>query len=155
ANHHHRLSKSNGLRNRQTPRPRWLHSLHQPRRPLPAAHKRALDAGMINVPLPTLLSHSTWILSIIRSALGAPSSSGSNANTTSVLPRAFVDCNTVNLEMVKRIGGPFRETPVGSIDAGIVGTPPRDGWDPTFYACSESGSEELLEEFAALTQYRL
>jgi hypothetical protein len=29
---------------------------------------------------------------------------------------------------------------------------PQDGWDPTFYACSESGSEELLEEFAVLAQ---
>ncbi|KAG1728811.1 6-phosphogluconate dehydrogenase C-terminal domain-like protein [Suillus occidentalis] len=132
----------------------------------PAAHQRALDAGMINVPLPTLLSRSTWILSIvppgealtfaqkIRSALGALSSSGSNANT-SALPRAFVDCNAVNPEMVKRIGGLFRETPMGFIDAGIVGTPPRDGWDPTFYACSESGSEELLEDFAVLAQYGL
>ncbi|KIK31505.1 hypothetical protein CY34DRAFT_814574, partial [Suillus luteus UH-Slu-Lm8-n1] len=96
----------------------------------PAAHQRALDTGMINVPLSTLLSRPTWILTL--------SSSGSNANTTGALPRAFVDCNAVNPKMVKRIGGLFRETPVRSIDAGIVGMPPRDGWDPTFYACSGS-----------------
>ncbi|KAG2344183.1 hypothetical protein BDR05DRAFT_197976 [Suillus weaverae] len=125
----------------------------------PAAHSRALAAGMTIVPLPTLLSNSSWILSIvppgealafaqrIRSALALADASP--------LPRAFVDCNAVNPEMVKRIGGLFRETPVGFIDAGIVGTPPRDGWDPTFYACSEPGSEDVLEEFAALSQYGL
>ncbi|KAG1777950.1 6-phosphogluconate dehydrogenase C-terminal domain-like protein [Suillus placidus] len=128
----------------------------------PAAHARALAAGMTIVPLPTLLSNSSWILSIvppgealafaqrIHSALALPSGSGSGS-----LPRAFVDCNAVTPETVKRIGALFNETPMGFIDAGIVGTPPRDGWDPTFYACSEPGSEDVLEEFSALAQYGL
>ncbi|KAG1810420.1 6-phosphogluconate dehydrogenase C-terminal domain-like protein [Suillus plorans] len=126
----------------------------------PAAHQRALDAGMINLPIESLLSKSNFILSIvppgeafafaqkIRSTLGAHSGSA--------LPlRAFVDCNAVNPETVKRIGGLFSGTPVGFIDAGIVGTPPREGWDPTFYACSEPGAQDVLEEFAALSQYGL
>ncbi|KAG1898902.1 6-phosphogluconate dehydrogenase C-terminal domain-like protein [Suillus fuscotomentosus] len=126
----------------------------------PAAHQRALDAGMINLPFETLLSKSNFILSIvppgeafafaqkIRNTLGAHSGSA--------LPlRAFVDCNAVNPETVKRIGGLFSGTPVGFIDAGIVGTPPREGWDPTFYACSEPGTQDVLEEFAALSQYGL
>ncbi|KAG2145697.1 hypothetical protein BD769DRAFT_852757 [Suillus cothurnatus] len=124
----------------------------------PAAHQRALEAGMINVPIETLLSKSNWILSIvppgeafafaqkIRTVLSA---------SPLALPRAFVDCNAVNPETVRRIGGLFRGTPVGFIDAGIVGTPPREGWDPTFYACTEPGSEQVLEEFAALSQYGL
>ncbi|KAG2355727.1 6-phosphogluconate dehydrogenase C-terminal domain-like protein [Suillus spraguei] len=127
-----------------------------------SAHQRALDAGMINVPLETLLSKSNWILSIVPPGeafafaqkicrVRTVSNSGSALNT----PRAFVDCNAVNPETVKRIGGLFKETPMGFIDAGIVGTPPREGWDPTFYACSESGSEDVLEEFAALSQYGL
>jgi 3-hydroxyisobutyrate dehydrogenase-like beta-hydroxyacid dehydrogenase len=127
----------------------------------PAAHQRALEAGMINVPIETLLSKSNWILIIvppgeafafaqkIRTVLAASPLSGL------ALPRAFVDCNAVNPEMVRRIGGLFGETPVGFIDAGIVGTPPREGWDPTFYACTEPGSEQVLEEFAALSQYGL
>ncbi|KAG1848850.1 hypothetical protein C8R48DRAFT_614620 [Suillus tomentosus] len=126
----------------------------------PAAHQRALDAGMINLPIESLLSKSNFILSIvppgeafafaqkIRNTLGAHSGSA--------LPlRAFVDCNAVNPETVKRIGGLFSGTPVGFIDAGIVGTPPREGWDPTFYACSEPGTQDVLEEFAALSQYGL
>ncbi|KAG2105489.1 6-phosphogluconate dehydrogenase C-terminal domain-like protein [Suillus discolor] len=126
----------------------------------PAAHQRALDAGMINLPFETLLSKSNFILSIvppgeafafaqkIRNTLGA--------HFNSALPlRAFVDCNAVNPETVKRIGGLFSGTSVGFIDAGIVGTPPREGWDPTFYACSEPGARDVLEEFAALSQYEL
>ncbi|KIK31430.1 hypothetical protein CY34DRAFT_814591, partial [Suillus luteus UH-Slu-Lm8-n1] len=93
-----------------------------------AAHQRALDTGTINVPLPTLLSRSTWIVPQAKHSPLPSSSSGSNANTTSALPRAFVECNDVNPKMI----------PAGSINAGIVGTPPRDGWDPTFYACSGS-----------------
>jgi hypothetical protein len=71
------------------------------------------------------------------------------------LPCAFVDCNAVNPETVRRIGGLFRETPVGFIRAGIVRTPPREGRDPNFHACTESGSEQVLEEFAVLFQYGL
>ncbi|KAG1844693.1 hypothetical protein F4604DRAFT_1820821 [Suillus subluteus] len=124
----------------------------------PAAHQRALDAGMINVPLETLLSKSNWILSIMPPGEAFTFARKIVAVSNSVplpLPRAFVDCNAVNPETVKRIGGLFKETPMGFIDAGIVGTPPREGWDPTFYACTESGSEEVLEEFAALSQYGL
>jgi len=77
----------------------------------PAAHQRALEAGMINVPIETLLSKSNWILSIvppgevfafaqkIRTVLAALPLSGL------ALPRAFVDCNAVNPETVRRIKG--------------------------------------------------
>ncbi|KAG2137884.1 6-phosphogluconate dehydrogenase C-terminal domain-like protein [Suillus bovinus] len=123
----------------------------------PAAHQRALDAGMINLPFETLLSKSNFILSIVPPgeafAFAQKIQRGLAASQT--LPRAFVDCNAVNPETVKRIGGLFSGTPVGFIDAGIVGTPPREGWDPTFYACSEPGAQDVLEEFAALSQYGL
>jgi hypothetical protein len=111
---------------------------------------------MINVPLKTLLSKSNWILSIVPP--GEAFAFAQKLRTVLAglaLPRAFVDCNAVNPETVRRIGVLFRETPVGFIDAGIVGTPPREGWDPTFYACTKSGSEQVLEEFAAPSYYRL
>jgi 3-hydroxyisobutyrate dehydrogenase-like beta-hydroxyacid dehydrogenase len=77
----------------------------------PKAHQRALGAGMINVPLKTLLSKSNWILSIvppgeafafaqkIRTVLAASPLAGL------ALPRAFVDCNAVNPETVRHIKG--------------------------------------------------
>ncbi|KAG1898900.1 uncharacterized protein F5891DRAFT_1173995 [Suillus fuscotomentosus] len=107
----------------------------------PAAHQCALDAGMITLPIETFLSKSNFISNIvppgeenafaqkIHSTLGAHFGSA-------LLLRASVDCNTVNPETV-------------------LGTPPREGWDPTFYACSEPGAQDVLEDFAALSQYRL
>ncbi|KAG1733546.1 6-phosphogluconate dehydrogenase C-terminal domain-like protein [Suillus lakei] len=125
-----------------------------------SAHQRALDAGMTIVPLETLVSKSQWILSIVppgEAFAFAQKIRGVVAlsNSSAPLPRAFVDCNAVNPETVKRIGGLFKGTPVTFIDAGIVGTPPRAGWDPTFYACTESGSESVLEGFSGLSQYGL
>jgi 3-hydroxyisobutyrate dehydrogenase-like beta-hydroxyacid dehydrogenase len=127
-----------------------------------AAHQRAHDAGMINVPLETLVSKSKWILSIVppREAFAfAEKVRGIVEERRELLsesesdPRVFVDCNAVNPEAVKRIGGLFRGTSMRFIDAGIVGGPPRPGYDPTFYACSEG--EIMLEEFATLSQYGL
>ncbi|KAG2052564.1 hypothetical protein BDR06DRAFT_957595 [Suillus hirtellus] len=82
----------------------------------PAAHQCALDAGMITLPIETFLSKSNFISNIvlpgeenvfaqkIRSILGT--------HFGSALPlRAFVDCNTVNPEAVKRIGGVCSGTP--------------------------------------------
>ncbi|KAG2145628.1 hypothetical protein BD769DRAFT_1416757 [Suillus cothurnatus] len=80
---------------------------------------------MINVPLKTLLSKSNWILSIVPP--GEAFAFAQKLRTVLAglaLPRAFVDCNAVNPETVRRIGVLFRETPVGFIDAGIDGTPP-------------------------------
>ncbi|KAG1744591.1 6-phosphogluconate dehydrogenase C-terminal domain-like protein [Suillus paluster] len=125
-----------------------------------AAHQRARDAGMVDVSLETLVSKSRWILSIVppREAFafaekirGVVDRRGESPSNTH--PRVFVDCNAVNPESVKRIGGLFKGTSMKFIDAGIVGGPPRPGFDPTFYACSEG--EEMLEEFAALSQYGL
>lgn len=123
-----------------------------------AAHQRARDAGMVNVPMETLVSEAKWILSIVppREAFAfADKVRGIVERRGEVRsePRVFVDCNAVNPEAVKRIGGLFRGTSVKFIDAGIVGGPPRPGYDPTFYACSEE--EGALEEFAAFSQYGL
>ncbi|OJA12666.1 hypothetical protein AZE42_08818 [Rhizopogon vesiculosus] len=136
-----------------------------------AAHARAQDAGMTNVPLETLVAESKWILSIVppreafafaekiraavvEKSLERSTSIGTGARGEESDPSwVFVDCNAVNPEAVKRIGGLFRGTSVRFIDAGIVGGPPRPGYDPTFYACSEG--EGVLEEFAALSQYGL
>ncbi|KAG2039448.1 hypothetical protein BDR03DRAFT_951994, partial [Suillus americanus] len=117
-----------------------------------SAHQRALDAGMINIkiPLKTFLSKSNWIISIVPPgeafAFTRRVVAASQFRSPSLpFPRAFVDCNAVNSETVKRIRGLFR---VGFIDG-------RDRWDLTFYACTESGSEDVLEEFTALSQYGL
>jgi len=120
-----------------------------------AAHQRARDAGMIPVPLPTLVASAHWILSIV-----PPSEAYAFAEKIRGLvdacapgPRVFVDCNAVNPDAARRIGALFAGSAVRFVDAGIVGGPPRPGYDPTFYACSDE--EGVLEEFAAFAQYGL
>jgi len=91
----------------------------------PKAHQRVLGAGMINVPLKTLLSKSNWILSIVPPGEAFAFTQKLRTVLAGLaLPCAFVDCNAVNPETVRRIGVLFRETPVGFIDARKDGIPP-------------------------------
>ncbi|OJA10514.1 hypothetical protein AZE42_01705 [Rhizopogon vesiculosus] len=115
--------------------------------------KRAENAGMMDVSIDELVQRSDWILSILppkdavffaeRIVRGA----GQGGSAT------FVDCNAVNPETVKRIAGLFAETSIGFVDAGIIGGPPKDNYDPTFYASAED--EGVLDEFAGLSKYGL
>jgi 3-hydroxyisobutyrate dehydrogenase-like beta-hydroxyacid dehydrogenase len=118
-----------------------------------ASRKRAEEAGMVDVPIPELVQKSEWILSILppRDAVSFAEriigGAGHGKRPT------FVDCNAVNPETVKRIAGLFAGTGFGFVDAGIFGQPPKDGYDPTFYASAED--ERILDEFAVLGKYGL
>lgn len=71
-------------------------------------------------------------------------------------PPVFVDCNAVNPTTVKRISSLFLSATGSSmpfIDASIIGGPPSDGYDPTFYACA--ADQNLLEKFVGLSEYGL
>lgn len=66
--------------------------------------------------------------------------------------RIYVDCNAVNPQTVKRISKSFEGMRgIKFVDAGIIGGPPREGYDPTFYASSDDAS--ALEKFEGLGQF--
>ncbi|KAF9219613.1 hypothetical protein BS17DRAFT_789068 [Gyrodon lividus] len=126
-----------------------------------ATRQRAKEAGMIDVPLVDIVMRANWILSILppRDAASfaekirdaAVTRCGSNGDE----PPVFADCNAVSPETVKRIAGIFAGTGIKFVDAGIIGGPPRDGYDPTFYASAAAEDWQILDEFVALSKYGL
>uniref|UniRef100_A0A0W0FWJ9 Rho gtpase activator n=1 Tax=Moniliophthora roreri TaxID=221103 RepID=A0A0W0FWJ9_MONRR len=76
---------------------------------------------------------------------------GGDRSKTSEL--VFVDCNAVNPVTVKRIGKLFSGRPIRFVDAGIIGGPPTEGYDPTFYASADDN--DALEQFEQLSRHGL
>lgn len=120
--------------------------------------KRALEAGMADVPLGDMTRRADWVLSIL-----PPSDAFSFAekfltearknNAATQKPLIFVDCNAVNPQTVKRIAELFdgaSSTAFKFVDACIVGGPPSKGYDPTFYASVDEKDAQRLEEFVLL-----
>jgi len=63
----------------------------------------------------------------------------------------FVDCNAVNPRTVTKIAKLIEPTGSSFVDAGIIGGPPREGYDgPRFYASGRAAAS-----FAALNDYGL
>ncbi|KAF8840232.1 6-phosphogluconate dehydrogenase C-terminal domain-like protein [Paxillus ammoniavirescens] len=126
-----------------------------------ATRQRAKEAGMIDVSLVDMVAKANWILSIlpprdalsfaekIRDAAAALSGYGGNE------PHVFADCNAVNPETAKRIARVFAGTGIRFIDAVIIGEPPKDGYDPTFYASAAPEDGEILDEFTSFTKFGL
>ncbi|EPQ54703.1 6-phosphogluconate dehydrogenase C-terminal domain-like protein [Gloeophyllum trabeum ATCC 11539] len=119
----------------------------------PASRRRAEDAGMHDAPLPRIAAESDWVLSIL-----PPSDAYSFAEKfvdayQGKRSVGFADCNAVNPGTVKKIRDLFKGTDVRFVDAGIIGGPPKEGYDPTFYASADS--EDVLKSFVALGQYGL
>lgn len=111
---------------------------------------RARSAGMEIVSLGDLVKRADWLLSIV-----PPDKAESFAKDVFVVCKKvseksnvhlkFVDCNATSPMTVKRIAALADEYGVPIIDGCIIGGPPRDGYDPTFYASSSVSS--LLMEF--------
>lgn len=122
-----------------------------------ATRERAASAGMVDVPLSELAARSRWVLSIL-----PPGDALAFATRfREVAPRqpssrvAFADCNAVSPETVKKIAALFAGSGIGFVDAGIIGGPPREGYDPVFYASAAPEDSALLDEFAGLSKYGL
>jgi 3-hydroxyisobutyrate dehydrogenase-like beta-hydroxyacid dehydrogenase len=63
----------------------------------------------------------------------------------------YVDCNAVSPKTAERIAAIVAPSGARFVDAGIIGGPPRSGYDgPTFYA-----SGEYAKSFATLSEYGL
>lgn len=111
----------------------------------PSTRKRALEAGMKDIPFADIPRQASIFLSILppsqAETLAQDYIRAYNANTTEVdggEERIYVDCNAVSPQTVKRIAKSFEGVRgIRFVDAGIIGGPPREGYDPTFYASSD------------------
>ncbi|KAH9895064.1 6-phosphogluconate dehydrogenase C-terminal domain-like protein [Cubamyces lactineus] len=135
----------------------------------PATVGRARAAGMQDASLAEIADRAEWVLSILPpSAALAFAQSFRDAAAKSAWAAAgsltFVDCNAVSPETAKKIARVFEvdgaegersERRVRFVDAGIVGGPPTDGYDPAFYASADPRDEGLLDEFVALGKWGL
>lgn len=126
-----------------------------------ATRRRALEAGMEDTSLADIARRAHWVLSIL-----PPSDAFSFADKFAQIanaqnsqsrdtPLVFADCNAVNPETVKKISALFTNTDIAFIDAGIIGGPPGDNYDPTFYASADVKDGAVLDEFVALSKYGL
>ncbi|KIK68920.1 hypothetical protein GYMLUDRAFT_152411 [Collybiopsis luxurians FD-317 M1] len=125
-----------------------------------ASRRRAADSGMKDAPLLQIANEASYVLSIL-----PPSNAFSFAekflreskaavNRASVEPLVFVDCNAVNPATVKRIAALFAQSPaISFVDSGIIGGPPKDAYNPTFYASADDS--KVLDSFGELSQHGL
>ncbi|KAI5121960.1 hypothetical protein M0805_002031 [Coniferiporia weirii] len=123
-----------------------------------ATRTRAADAGMQDVPFSELSRRAEWVLSILPPSEAfnfARSFVSTTSNVTTKDKLVFVDCNAVCPQTVKRIAGLFEDTSITFIDAGIIGGPPSDTYNPTIYASAEAKDESALDEFAAFSELGL
>ncbi|KAH9858651.1 6-phosphogluconate dehydrogenase C-terminal domain-like protein [Lenzites betulinus] len=124
----------------------------------PATVERARAAGMQDASLADIAQRAEWILSILppSSAL-AFAESFRQAYGEAVEGRkiAFVDCNAVSPQTVKKIAHVFEGSAVRFLDAGIVGGPPDDTYKPAFYASADPADTDLLDAFAGLEKWGL
>ncbi|KAF5388857.1 hypothetical protein D9757_005647 [Collybiopsis confluens] len=124
--------------------------------------RRAIESGMKDASLLQIANEANYVLSILppssafsfaerflQDARGAVGGRGQND------PLIFADCNAVNPSTVKRIAALFADsTPaIGFVDSGIIGGPPKDTYDPTFYASADD--RKALESFGELSMYGL
>ncbi|KAI0310764.1 hypothetical protein OF83DRAFT_1070020, partial [Amylostereum chailletii] len=133
----------------------------------PATRQRARDAGMTDVPFSDIPHRAALTLSILPpseahalaarwlAAWGADdekpgSRRGEERRTGTGTGTVYVDCNAVSPQTVKDIAGLFTGSGVGFVDAGIIGGPPREGYDPTFYASATGEDRGALDAFEAL-----
>ena len=112
-----------------------------------ATRERARAAGMEDASLGDIAGRANWVLSILPPSEAyafAQRFRDAHAGNAATRGLAFADCNAVNPETAKRIASVFSGTPIKFIDAGIIGGPPRDGYDPVFYASASPEDAQTL-----------
>lgn len=125
----------------------------------PSTRKRALEAGMKDLSFDDIPRRAALYLSILppsqAETIAADYIRAYSANATEVEgeeERIYVDCNAISPQTVKRIAKSFEGVRgVKFVDAGIIGGPPREGYDPTFYASSDEAS--ALARFEGLREF--
>ncbi|KAJ4483672.1 6-phosphogluconate dehydrogenase C-terminal domain-like protein [Lentinula aciculospora] len=123
-----------------------------------ATRKRAAECGMQDKSLSEIANQASYVLSIL-----PPSNALSFAEnflreskiagrTMNAEPLIFVDCNAVSPATVKRISALFSQSSpsIRFIDSGIIGGPPQDAYNPTFYA--SANDKDALDKFEQLSK---
>ncbi|TFY71613.1 hypothetical protein EVG20_g1390 [Dentipellis fragilis] len=125
-----------------------------------STRRRAHDAGMQDVPFAELARRSSFLLSILPPSEAARLASryleaynSTEASQSDADDPIYVDCNAVSPDTVQRISALFAGSGVRFVDAGIIGGPPREGYDPTFYASADATNTSALDAFDALGAY--
>jgi len=124
-----------------------------------SSRQRAHDAAMKDVPLSEIAREADWVLSIMppseAEAFAHRLKAAYDAQPLRETKIVFADCNAVNPDTVKRIAAVFSSSPISFVDAGIIGGPPSDGYDPVFYASVDPADDEVLTMFEGLSKYGL
>ena len=122
-----------------------------------SSRDRARKVGMQDVPIADLSTHAEWVLSVLPpSQANEFAESFLTARTQSSLKtRVFVDCNAISPSTVKKIGQLFDGTGITFIDAGIIGGPPKDAYNPTIYASAAESAKSVLDEFVGFSKFGL
>lgn len=111
-----------------------------------ASAERAAKAGMFDAP-DAEIAGADIVLSILppSDALGLAERLAPALAVAKRKP-LYIDCNAVSSEMVQRIGNVIAATGTPFADGGIIGAPPREGYDgPSIYiAAAPPGSLEPL-----------
>lgn len=124
-----------------------------------ATCRRAYLAGMKDTSFIDIVDQASYVLSILPpSEAFALAQAILDASKEARIrqPIIFADCNAVNPATVKRIAALFS----GSlhfrfVDACIIGGPPTNAYDPTFYASVDRKDEVFLQDFLSLSVYGL
>jgi len=120
------------------------------------SYERARNAGAQVVPLNEVVSRAEWILSIVppdRAESFAQQVFDVFRKTEGTRRIRFADCNATNPTTVKRIAALAAKDGVPFVDACIIGGPPREDYDPMFYASSSNAA--LLQEFGKVGNFGL
>lgn len=120
--------------------------------------ERANKGGMKAVSIADLPLHAEWVLSVLPPSKAREFAElflGAYKQSRSPKTRAFVDCNAISPSTVKKIAQLFDDTGVAFIDAGIIGGPPKDGYDPTIYSSATEGAKSILDEFVGFSKFGL
>ncbi|THH09216.1 hypothetical protein EW145_g2174 [Phellinidium pouzarii] len=121
-----------------------------------ATRTRAAKVGMQDVPFTELSRRAEWVLSILPPSEAFNFAQFFVSSATSVTSQdklVFVDCNAVSPQTVRKIASLFQSTSITFIDAGIIGGPPIDTYNPTIYA--SANDERTLDEFATFSNLGL
>lgn len=125
----------------------------------PASRARAAKAGMRDIPLISMPKYADWVLSILppSEALNFASSFASAVKSSATKKDriVFCDCNAVSPTTVKRIAEIFQGSNVVFVDAGIIGGPPSDSYNPTIYASGDPKNAAVLDEFSRFSDLGL
>ncbi|KAG8213538.1 hypothetical protein J3R82DRAFT_10181 [Butyriboletus roseoflavus] len=126
-----------------------------------ATRRPAKEVGMVDASLSDITVEANWILSVLppRDAVSFTEkirdAAASRARQASLEPLVFADCNAVSPKTVRRIAEIFAGTGIKFIDVCIIGGPPKDRYDATFYASAAAEDRSMLDVFMALSKYGL